>query len=346
MTVYNRLLNLYGSGDSLRTPMEDFCTECLAGILSSSQDLLNEFVDEILNIPSNENFKLYTQKRYISDKNQLNIVDLVFESTSTICFLEMKVYASEGVNQLIRYDQILKEQFEKEKENIQLRYCSLYYDRKEDFSKQSNFKQFRWADIASFFQSKINESDLINEFYQFLKEMKMAGNERFNYEDIVGLQRFGEITAKIDEIFQLLQPELEKSFGKTSGGVNASGQIKNHNRLALWCQYVVGDSWSEVLISFNFSGGMHSNGPTLVTQLWISKNNSQYDDIRKAALKDEELSFIEDNANNGGAILFKKSLVYFLEEEDQIGQIKNWFSDSIQKLSDFKKERPDLEWKS
>jgi hypothetical protein len=326
--------------------MEDFFTECLAGILSSRQDLLNEFVCEVLNISSNENFNLYTQKRYISGNNQLNIVDLVFESKSTICFLEMKVYASEGYNQLIRYNQILREQFENEKENVQLRYCSLYVDRKDDFSKNSNFKQFRWADIALFLQSKTNESDLIKEFYQFLKEMKMAGNERFTYEDIVGLKRFGEITAKIDEIFQLLQPKLERNFGKTSGGINASSQIRNHNRIAMWCQDVVGDNWSEVLISFSFSGGVHTKGPILVTQLWISKNNSQYDDIRTAALKNDELSFIEDNANSGGAIIFKKSLVYFLEEKDQIGHIKNWFSDSIQKLAEFKMKQPDLEWKS
>lgn len=343
MSVYNRLLKLYGRGDSSRTPKEDFCTECLAGILESDQSLLNDFVKSVLGIHIEEDFFLSTQEVYFHE-GQKSIVDLVFQSRSAICFLEMKVDSSEHSGQLDKYYDFLLKHWKFEDKETYLRYCTLFLEEKK--KDWQGFSQLRWKNIADFFADKTEKNSLIKSFYQFLKEMKMAGNERFTYEDIVGLQRFSEITAKIDEIFQLLQPELEKNFKKTSGGVNASGQVRNHNRLALWCQDVVGDSWSEILISFNFSGGVHSNGPTLVAQLWISKNNSQYDDIRKAVLDDEELSFIEDNANNGGAILFKKSLVYFLEEEDQIGQIKNWFSDAIQELSEFKKKQSDLEWKS
>lgn len=61
----------------------------------------------------------------------------------------------------------------------------------------------------------------------------MAGNERFTYQDLLGLQVYGELTSKVEEVFQLIQPELEARFGKTSGGVSATSQAISKDRLAM-----------------------------------------------------------------------------------------------------------------
>ena len=340
MTVYKRLLNLYGSGNSLRTPKEDFCTECLAGILESDQSLLNDFVTSVLGIRVDENFRVETQKVYFHEGDK-SIVDMVFQSRSAICFMEMKVDSSEGANQLQKYHELLIGSTEINKRDKYLMYCTLFLEEKEH--KWPEFHQLRWQDIAEFFADKTKKNTLIKTFYQFLEENKMAGNERFSYEDIVGLKRFRDITAKINEIFLRVEPDL-KVFGKIRGGINATGQVKNHNRYALWCENIIGDTWSEVLISFNFSGSSFSDGPCLVTQLWISNDNSQFDKIRLEAENKSEVQFITDDANSGGALLFEKPLTDFLEKEDQIDLIKKWFSENLLMLSNFKKTT-DLEWK-
>lgn len=55
------------SGDSA-TPEEDFCTECLAGIMESDSELLPDFVKDILKIESDSLFKVTTQRTFCSKK--------------------------------------------------------------------------------------------------------------------------------------------------------------------------------------------------------------------------------------------------------------------------------------
>lgn len=343
MNAFKRLLNLYQKSGKDRTPTEDFCTECLSGILESDRELLDRFVKEVLNIPSGEPFRLFTQETYFLDGEMIR-VDLVFESLSWLCFLEMKVQSTEGDGQLERYREFLTHPRIHQDKKTALRYCTLYLDLKEGLEEDELFEQFRWKDIANFLSVNKESNQLVHEFYQFLKEEKMAGNERFTYQDLIGLQSYGELTSKVDEILQLIQKELKSRFGKTSGGVNNTGQVKTHGRLAIWCEGILGD-WSEVLAAFRFSGSRVTNGPQLMVQLWISKNNDAFNDFRKAVSVLDDYSFTEDMEAHGGAVRFEKPLADFIESENQIGEIKKWITEKLDALSQLKAKTGNLNWK-
>jgi len=94
------LIKLYKKqGESKRTPLEDFNTECFAGILKMYPDIKKAFIYSFLKLPK-DNYRVLTQVR----KNLLNrencIIDLVLESNGHTCFIENKVESKEGWEQL------------------------------------------------------------------------------------------------------------------------------------------------------------------------------------------------------------------------------------------------------
>ncbi|HBX66824.1 MAG TPA: hypothetical protein DEG32_11980, partial [Balneolaceae bacterium] len=105
----NDLLSLYKKSRGSNTPTEDYCTECLAGILRSNTELLNEFAETVLKIDNSGKINVFTQRSYRTIDGDLGIVDMVFESNSALCLLEMKVESGEGAGQLEKYQQILNE---------------------------------------------------------------------------------------------------------------------------------------------------------------------------------------------------------------------------------------------
>ena len=101
--VFNRLLSLYKKNkDSNKTPLEDFNTEILVGILQRDSKLLDSFVNNILKIDGT-GFSIESQVKYTLDNDINCIIDMVVSNEENICFIENKVNSSEGERQLERY---------------------------------------------------------------------------------------------------------------------------------------------------------------------------------------------------------------------------------------------------
>jgi len=337
---------LYIKSGASSTPVEDFCTECLAGILRSDDELLEEFAKTVLKIDSETPFKVSTQRTFYSTKNGgQSRIDLVFESQSVLCFVEMKVYSAEGDGQLEKYAQILYEQ--PNTVTTHLRYCTLYKEEKENFN---NFDQFRWQDIARFLKPKVGENNLVNEFYNFLKEKNMAGNERFNHEDLVGLKVYSEIANKAEGVFSSIKDSLGR-FGNISGGINSSAQITKHNRLAVFCSGILGDNWSEALVSFDFYGIRYAGEPVVAVQIYVSVKNSSYKTFVEHAvayyqekMDNDKPIFSKSDRGHGAHIRYEKPLALFFSEEEQLKTIQYWIEGKLDKLKKFVEENPDLDW--
>lgn len=345
MSVFNNLLHLYKTNGASNQPTEDFCTECLAGILRSDHKLFKEFVNQILQLPADEPYKIYTQRTYYTEEGDQGIVDMVFESESYFCFLEMKVESGEGTGQLKKYGQILSE-LSTTKQDTYLRYCSLYIDNKKG---NKNFNQFRWVDIADFLKPKIYENKLINEFYNFLKEKKMAGNERFNHEDLMGLKVYGDIAEKVKEVFSLVEKKLE-TFGRVQGGLNASSQITNHNRWATFCNGVIGKKGSEILVSFDFKGIRYPDEPVLAVQLFVNRKNTSYTEFTEVSAtnyqdKKFEGKDIHAVREHGVHIRFEKPIALFFSEEPQLQIMSQWVEERLIEIRHFIEEHPNLPWR-
>lgn len=345
MTVFKRLLNLYRKSDSLKTPMEDFCTECLAGILQSDSKLLQDFALKILKIESDTPFRISTQHTFNSKVyNRQSRIDLVFQSDSVLCFIEMKVNSTENERQLEKYAQILNEQ--PSNVSTYLRYCTLYNEEKIGLE---NFEQFRWADIAKFLVKRAEENKLIREFYNFLKAKNMAGNERFNHEDLVGLKVYSQIAKKVDAVFNEIKQKLA-AFGSVSGGLNASSHILEHNRWALLCKNVIGDNSSEVLVSFDFVGMRYSDEPVVAVQLFVHQKCSAYKNFVEVASerfqnKKYHSKEIFSTNEHGAHIRFEKPLALFFSEMEQLQAIQTWMEGRLDEILDFRNSNLNLDWK-
>ena len=98
--IYNRLLELYKKNRaSEKTPLEDFITEILVGVLENDNELLDSFVNNILEIEGT-GFSIESQVKYNLDNDINCIIDIVVSNDENICFIENKVHSSEGKDSL------------------------------------------------------------------------------------------------------------------------------------------------------------------------------------------------------------------------------------------------------
>ena len=187
MNIFSRLLKLYRT-NSFKTPLEDFTTEILVGILSQNQELLNAFVNDILKIEG-AGFKISSQEHFLSDDGIQNCrVDVIIRNDEILCFLENKVNSLVGNEQLRRYSKVLDKYNTHYKTH--LRYCTKYYDQK--VIEEHGFSQLRWLDIARFLK-KWNNVELIKEYLQFLKEHHMDNNTTFSAIDLIALENLNPL---------------------------------------------------------------------------------------------------------------------------------------------------------
>lgn len=182
-TLFDSLLSLYEKRkqDGRHTPLEDFCTESLVGLLRL-YNLEKNFIQEVLrcNI-SCEKIKIDTQ--YARNDCRVDIV--IRAECEAIYFIEMKVNAHEGYNQLERYDKLLKE--ESFYEQKILFYCTKYPDKK-SYDLENEFHQFRWNDIYMFLK-KYESKEAIKDFLCFLEKENVAFEEKLFTKECIDMEK-------------------------------------------------------------------------------------------------------------------------------------------------------------
>jgi len=63
MSLFNQLLRLRKHYE-YRTPLEDFTTEILAGVLNSNHEIKRKFIQDFLQIKEDDEYTIQTQSRY------------------------------------------------------------------------------------------------------------------------------------------------------------------------------------------------------------------------------------------------------------------------------------------
>jgi len=168
------LFKLYRNNKSgLRTPLEDFTTEAFTGVLQQHKDVLAPFV-QFIGLNKGENYRVNTQVRKFLGESYY-IIDMVLESSQSICFIENKVNSKEGGNQLNNYAALLY----LEKKDTYLRYCTKRVEVKT--VKDHNFKQYRWYEEANILYINHNDKPLVQDFVEFFKKTKNGTRQYNNY---------------------------------------------------------------------------------------------------------------------------------------------------------------------
>jgi len=337
ISIYERLLSLYSkSGGGNKTPLEDFTTELLVGTLEKDKEVLDKYVNDVLKVDG-AGFSIKSQGRYYLDDDINCIVDIVIENDEHVCFVENKVNSCEGERQLERYTKVLNNINKEQGKEIHLRYCTKYYDLKEN-NFNIDFEQFRWCDIYKYLEQFGEENKLIEEFLIFLRGEDMASAGTFNYEDLMTMKTIYSTIAKMNECLDNIKPKLTETFGKPyERDFERLKEIPCYNAYNMWSENIMGEEgFSTVIVGFFFDDGEESIGlPFAQVNLKVSSNNNKYEAIKNKENEAKEIFDTNYSTSNIFEYSFRKPLSDFISSEKQTEEICEWFEDKINKVKDF-----------
>lgn len=333
ISTYNRLLKLYKKKkDSRKTPLEDYTTEILVGLLENNPIILKKFINNIMEIPG-ENFEIQSQRKFYLKDDIDCIVDIVIENEDMICFLENKVNSTEGDRQLERYRKVLNDINIKKNKSVYLRYCTKYYDKKDIVA--IDFKQIRWMDIYRFLKMQ-DDDELIKEYLDFLRSEGMFTAGDFNFQDLIVLSNISYTVSKINECLDSVKESFERDFGKSKKTQN--------NKFWLYKDKIFGEEYSEIYIGFNVAEDNEKISPYLVCGIYCTNSNSECDRFAKHIENNKKFKYI-DISNSRVDAYFDEPLSNFLSSNNQFEDIEKWFFDRLQIIKEFKDSTNDLDWK-
>jgi len=329
--IFERLLGLYKiQNTSGKTPLEDFVTELLAGVLQSDQQLLDKFVNEVLRIEGT-GFKIESQSLYLLPADRNCIIDLVFENDMAVCFLENKVASGEGERQLERYAAVLDGLGREKSKDVYLRYCTKLYDPKEVAA--CDFSQFRWQTVYEFFRQQ-EETPMIGAFSELLRSEEMAGIEDFKPEDLVIMKGFYEVMSKMDEVLDLAKPAFIQNFGEPYQRDYARlKQLPQYNRYTLWTS-TYKEKDIEIMMGFEMESTLDHRLPNLFIQVWQCQDKTLTAKLQQQSVAaSDKFDHYEIDGDDVHA-WFEMPLPAFLAAHNQKEQMVSWF---IEKMTETKK---------
>jgi hypothetical protein len=341
--MFNQLYKLYGKRNSNRTPLEDFNTECFAGVLRMSPDVLKSFV-KFLKLPAGE-YNVSTQAHYSLEETSNCIVDMVLESESTVCFIENKVNSKEGWEQLDRYTQVLNRYYANDelekKKNIHLKYCTKNVDIKQ--RTEPNFFQLRWFDIGKLLSEHHTKDVLGNDYLKFLQQNKMAIDPSISTDTVVTLKNYDIAYKAMEYHIDESAKNFKKAFPKANLArrhkSDLEREIWEHKRISNAIEYPLQDETVRTIIVYSID----FDDVCLQTQIWIRAGHPQIDEIKTLAEASQLFDPIKSN-KFGLGLRIKQPLYAFIDMENSDNAIKDWFAGSFKKIRTFIDTTPKLGW--
>ena len=334
--IYNRLLELYKKNRaSEKTPLEDFITEILVGVLENDNELLDSFVNNILEIEGT-GFSIESQVKYNLDNDINCIIDIVVRNDENICFIENKVHSSEGERQLERYSKVLNEIHSFQGKNMFLRYCTKFYDPKN--IDNIDFLQYRWSNVYRFLEEY--KSELIYEYLEFLRGEGMAGSGDFNYEDLITLKNIYKTLSKMDECLDEVKVILENTFN--SKCENKSERTKQIKESQLYIARIknLNEYRIEVGAGFDMDDEGEVLSPTIIVYLFLENKSDiacKFKEYHKKYINNK-IDIKDYSTDKNLYYVFEVPLINFFNSENQVTDIISWMSDKIIVLRDILNE--------
>lgn len=332
--LLNQLLKLYKKHRT-NTPLEDFTTEALVGVLNIEQEVKQAFIEDFLHLKI-QDYHIKSQVKYSLKDDTDCIVDLVIEGENNICFIENKVNSNEGYRQIERYGKVL-DNYSKNGFQTSLIYCTKYPEKKE--YGLHNFKQIHWHQIAKFLK-KYNSNNLVQEFIIFLTTNDMALDTTMNTKNYLTIENIQNTLNILNSYLEKEKPVFEETFiteTKVSDGRTMS-QILNHNRLIYYYKDIIANGgWSEIKY------GILLNEPSIYVGIYVDKSNYDFDNLREA-LNETKVPFEIHEYNKGISFLLKKSISRYLNDENGELEISEWYKNAFMRFASFIREKNYLDW--
>ena len=205
-----------------RSPEEDFMTELIAYMFQNHRSILMSFLEECgITQAGVESVTVSTQYVLNNSESRPDIAIKLTDGSGKqlIIFVENKIHAAEGPNQLQRYFSYLSEKRQDNMCSCYLIYITKNYDSKEnlDFlSKNRNevsFIQLRWWQVFQILKPH-EDIEMIEEILKFMKERGLSMSRNFTSYDISTLMNMNRVREMVQES---LSGKVEEMFNKISG---------------------------------------------------------------------------------------------------------------------------------
>jgi hypothetical protein len=354
VALFSRLLNL-STGN---IPLEDFFTELVAYLFSTDKEILYAWLKDLNLLDINVCLDAYvsTQRNFEPLEGHLFasrpdiLIELVNTKSSSIIFVESKIGAQEGYEQLSRYAEILHglPGFQ----HKLLLYITRDFDPKDQpvvFKNISQstvqFKQLRWHQFYHFLKSQA-DTMLVQEIVTFMEEYRMAHNNQFSSIDVITLANF---TKSLKLMEETMWGEVSQRFENVLGTIRrknvALTELQRHGRY-LMITWMPGKWWCG--LGFILKTSSLTDYPIVRLVLEVDPNSQRRVEIIEAMKAICEQygwrGYDLDNPKGWARIVREKSLQDFLSEEDHMVAIKKFFLQALDELEKIKDQHSKLPW--
>lgn len=341
--MFQDLLLLYKKNTN-KTPLEDFNTECFAGILNMYPDIKDDFLYNFLELPVDD-YDIITQLRKDLDNESNCIIDFVLMGKENVCFIENKVESTEGFDQLNRYTRVLDKYYSDQTKF--LFYCTKYSDTKnsDETLNDYGFRQFRWYEVAKFLRPYMVGNPTLDNYITFLTTHKMAQDNTFKAEHLltmVNLLKTVEIAEfhinnshnQFHEAFSNIGRIDKKNKNFKLDHLKQSNRFSN-KRIDVLKSDRGGSSEINYMISFEEL--------VLGTYVGIENYHEQYDLFLGINIINTAFEFV--HYETWGSIIVKRSpLGTYLNDNNSDARVKDWFLESFAELKEIIGNNSQLDW--
>jgi len=317
-----------------KTPLEDFTTEAFVGAMNVNDKFKNLFIHNLLGLPDGK-YEITTQKQFLLPDGKNCKIDVVLErdDEKVICFIENKVNSTEGKSQLSKYSKVLDLKAKTDVDTY-LFYCTKNYDSKS--IDKHHFKCIRWYQIASKLEL-LKQDFLSNDFYNFLKQHKMAERQILSQLDISTMQNMASTVSLMTEYMDNVKPAFDKMF-KNSNKKGLIRQLNNWNRWIYSTEGIVEGIDSD----FNF--GFYFDGPVKRVGMYIEQSDKPfYENIYRQAKTFGKFDYVS-NQDKKTVIYLAEPIENLVNKESSKKEIIDWFKNALNVFDEFFKSTDGIPW--
>ncbi len=294
------------------SPRENFLTEIFAFVLKHDK-LFRELFFKKLGLLKNEKPEILTQSTYSEGRPDIEIII----DKNIHVLIEVKVGTTEGYEQLNRYSEILQKSHYPQKILV---YLTKYFEHKESANEKVKIKLIRWHEV---FDILCKSEELVTkQLVNYLEEQSMSKNVILNVNDVLAIRTINESTSKLDEVLYHVKPNFQ----------NVIGSSKFPNKLD-GC-YWLSHSFNGVDVKCGFNWFWPKDtGVTLMTWLWIPEARTDIELIKAQLIEIKRWDCWLDEDDKGIVFAKSKSVLEFIEEEDQTKKMASFLKSGIDDLS-------------
>ncbi|MBE7556914.1 MAG: PD-(D/E)XK nuclease family protein [Anaerolineales bacterium] len=340
-SLFSRLFK-YRSSEK-RIQQENFLTEIFAFLLENVPGLLPAFLNKCDIIVQNQPEKIRVESQLsfstYPERIQPDIsIRFSTDNQRWLVFIENKISAAEGEDQLKRYLSYLEKEA-KNNTNCILLYVTRFHDPKNISSMVVTFGQIRWWQIYEILAT-FEDNPFVTQTRLYMNENDLNMSRNFSFDHITAMMKWRTVREMMDTS---LGDNVEKRFVEVTGGRYRTDWIEKNFRE--WWDYFHAIGY---LLCFEMGYFIENSrdenypevGGAIIVQPEHPKRSQVVQALHGFNLRHNSWELSENFTKEDEEVWIAKgrSLQEFLGMDDHISAIQRWFLEVLSDVEAFQKD--------